>query len=82
MRPPEKREPRAGKRGLKTNGTARKEYRLNAALQALREIQWRKEARRLAAECRRGDEAACRAFRVHRAGMGGRLRGLRKEGTR
>ena len=77
MRPPEKGEPRAGKRGLKTNGTALTEYRLGAGLQVLREIQWWREAHRPAGECRRGDAAACKAFRVHRAAMGGRLRGLR-----
>jgi hypothetical protein len=37
---------------------------------------WRKEARRLFAEYQRtGDTAHLKAFRVHRAAMGARLRG-------
>jgi hypothetical protein len=43
--------------------------------------QWRKEARRLFAEYRRtGQTAHLRAFRVHRAAMGARLR--RKKASR
>ena len=46
-------------------------YIVNHAL-----AQWRKEAQRLFAEYRRtGDTAHLRAFRVHRAAMGARLRG-------
>ena len=82
MLPPESREPR-GQAGLVT---ATQPFVASYAdardLQALREVQWRKEASRLAAECRRGDARACDAFRRHRAAMGGKLRALRKAGAR
>lgn len=51
-------------------------YALALSLQARCEIRWREEAKRILAEySRTGNPAHLKAFRVHRAAMGRRMRG-------
>jgi hypothetical protein len=73
--PPKRKEPRLGGTGPKTDQIASRDYHNSAALQGLCQIQWRREAHRLAAEYRRtGNPAHFLAFKRHRAAMGGRAR--------
>ncbi len=74
--PPPKREGRTFYSApLKTALTVPQPYKHSLRLQAICEIQWRQEAHRLAALYRQsGNLAHLRAFRRHRAAMGGRMR--------
>lgn len=55
------------------------EYPSRLGLQARREISWLREAKRILAEYRRTDNPAhLKAFRVHRAAMGRRMRAHRR----
>lgn len=60
--------------GRREKLTNERHYRLPLVSQAIRAV-WRLEAARLLSEYRRtGNTAHLKAFRVHRAAMGGRLR--------
>jgi hypothetical protein len=76
---------RAAKRKSRESSPASQETNCAFLLTLWRErvkhapAQWRKEAQRLFAEYRRtGNMAHLKAFRVHRAAMGARLRGRLK----
>ena len=59
--------------GRRERLTNERHYRLSRVSQAIRAV-WRQEAARLLSEHRRTANAAhLKAFRVHRAAMGGRL---------
>ena len=75
MSSPKERSSGFGGTELETNQITVRDYHDSAALQGFPQIQWRREAHRLAAEYRRtGDCSHLRAFRRHRTAMGGRMR--------